>query len=459
LIVRLPVAGKDWVLHSIWTYFQAMLASLFRGARLVKHSTVPALCLGAGYTTCWAQGQEETVPQLLACAAAASWAGLTRGFRRIGESLPDSAVWPRQQIAKVETLELRVLSDLVAQCSERGLDSAPLRRVALGRLCNRAEADLQGDAVSGLAPKADSDTFEKELVKRESLATLSALIDQSAAALTCLGGVAGREESLVPIAAALQAIVTNGAPGAWHKDLGSCGTLHVARAAAIASSWLASSLQPAAVGSSDRLSPEDEQEVIRNLQVVWQALQQPSALAAMHSASKATRDSEVIELYHSLEAKLAFLECTPAAPPQIQAPKDYLPSKLRASIAASHPSRIKANQPQAAAAVVESVCEPAATGTLGKFLRLMEWTAWAAIIGGTALAVSQDGMGLMRFHVVPTQWRPHLRSLLQERAVRIEELMAKYEPPPQPGSMSDSIVLGPWGAQSTYIQAPAPPRE
>jgi len=87
--------------------------------------------------------------------------------------------------------------------------------------------------------------------------------------------------------------------------------------------------------------------------------------------------------------------------------------------------------------------------------RILEGVAWAALIGVAVAAASEDGFGLLRFHAVPEAWRSAVHSLLQQRAVRVEELLAKYDPPPEPnGLLSDAITLGPWEAQAGFIQAP-----
>jgi len=93
--------------------------------------------------------------------------------------------------------------------------------------------------------------------------------------------------------------------------------------------------------------------------------------------------------------------------------------------------------------------------------RLLEYAAWAALFGGAAVAISADGLGLADFHVVPENLRPAFQALLQQKAVRVEELLAHHDPSPE-GEVPvlpsvDTITLGPWDAQSTYIQASPQP--
>jgi len=96
-------------------------------------------------------------------------------------------------------------------------------------------------------------------------------------------------------------------------------------------------------------------------------------------------------------------------------------------------------------------------GALSRLNRMLEYSAWAIIVSCTVVALSEDGFGYFRFRVLPGALRDSLRSLMQQQAVQVEELMAKYDPPPENSNMSDSIVLGPWGASSSYIQVPQGP--
>lgn len=463
-----------------------MMSRLSRGAHIVGRITVPAACFGTGYACSWSQGREETVPQLVVCAAATSWAGFTQGLRLLRQSLPLGAQWPRDRLAEVEAVELHVLLGISAESAARGLDSAPLRRVVLRRLCQHAEAHPRGPAVAALgagpgrASRVDAAEGPPAAVAGLPVATLAELatqLDTATAALAKVAAPRGEVEVLLPLTAALQAIVTAGG-NSWHEELGPVGVLHVARAALLASAWLAAALRPAAdlaafsQPSQAHLSEEDKWAVVHGLSSVWQALGQPGAAAQVRSARGSRRGSEAAELHRDAEARLAALTAPGASAAAVQLARrpaeDFLPAKLRARIAAAMAGAPKVPAPpEPAAAVVEQQERAAAavpaghSGPLRKVGQVLEYSAWAVIIGAVIVALSEDGIGCLRFHAVPSPWRDSFRSLMQQQAVQVEELLAKYDPPAEPGSMSDSIMLGPWGAQSTYIQAPraaaAPP--
>mmetsp|Transcript_114212 Transcript_114212/g.317939 ORF Transcript_114212/g.317939 Transcript_114212/m.317939 type:complete len:328 (-) Transcript_114212:18-1001(-) len=321
-----------------------MISSLARGARLVRQASVPATVFGAGYACCWAQGREETVPQLLVCTAAASWAGLTQGLRLLRQSLPEGAAWPRERLAKVETVELRALINMVAQCAERGLDSVPLRRIALRRVCQRAEADTRGVAVLGLVSLDDGNSGTVS-----TLAALAKQVDEAATALAAKGRVqgAGEHDLLLPLAGALQAIVVAGGTS-WQEELGTAGVLRVAHAAMLASGWLATSLRPAVPAVSTaavpagplevslRLSEEDEQAAVQSLSAVWQALGQPRVAGQLRSLPRNQRSPEAVRLHRELDECYAALEAPllPSSALQLggRPSQDFLPPKLRTRI-------------------------------------------------------------------------------------------------------------------------------
>lgn len=453
-----------------------MISSLARSARLLRQVTAPAACFGTGYALCWTQGREETVPQLLVCAAAASWAGLTQGLRLLGQSLPEGAEWPRKKLQQVESAELRSLVDVVARAAEQGLDSAPLRRLALRRLCQRAEADPRGLAVLGLVP-----SDEQGKPSAGALTSLAARVDEAATALAASGakGVqsAGEPELLLSLTAAMRAIIASGG-ASWHEDLGTPGVLHLAHAALLASSWLAAAVRPAAAASAAasvsptqgpgaqavaaaRLTEEDEQAVVQGLIAVWQALGQPHAAAQLRSVPRSRRTPEVLELHRDLEARFAALEAPvlPTSALQLgsRPMQDFLPNKLRARVAAVMRGAVPTSAPSSAATAVGVASDAAGEGgMLRKAGKVLEYSAWAVLVGALVVASSEDGFGYFRFHAVPGRWRESLRSVMQQQAVQVEELFAKYDPTPESGNLSDSITLGPWGAQSTYIQAPQP---
>lgn len=438
------------------------MAGALRWTRYLARLKVPAAAFGTGYGCCWAQSREETAPQLLACAVARSWVGLATSLRLLGRSLPESATWPREKLAQVEIHELRLLAAIVAACAARGLDSALLRRIALWHLCALVEAEPTAGAALGLAPDG-----------MINLPLLAAHVDDAVTALAVAGAGSPEPEQLPGLASALHALLVAGGP-AWHKELAPDGVLHLAHAAMVGNAWLAAWLRQRAIASpaaaaptgalslaagyrgaaTGCLSEEDEQVAIQNLTAVWQALGQLPSGSRVGLRPSRSRGTEAAELHRDLEARHMALQVPPALPPaQSLPPQDALPHKLRRSVAAALQGTT--TEPMLAAQLTP--CSSEDLGSEGSALRkvwmVCTFGAWAVLIGAAAVALSSDGLGILGFHAVPPPWRGPLRSLLQQRGVQVEELLAKDSVE----GGEESIILGPWGAQSSYIQAPSAP--
>jgi len=196
---------------------------------------------------------------------------------------------------------------------------------------------------------------------------------------------------------------------------------------------------------------------------VWQSLAEPHAAAFVRSVPRAARTAEAVALHRDLEVRFAMLEATPAAPPAAAAKpaQDLLPSKLRSRIkaaisrsnAAAHaPAHPAASAAAASAAPSQGAPVEAAKahGLAHSCGRVLDYTAWAVILGLATLALSSDGLGLLSFHAVPAVWRPAVRSFLGDRALQVEELLANQEMLEDPGAATDGIA---WALQS-YIQVP-----
>lgn len=435
-----------------------------RIARLAKRTTVPAACFGTGYVCCWAQGREETGPQIIASGVTTAWTGLMRGVRQLGRLVPDSQDGVlRAKLAQVEATELRWLKQSLSTLAEKGLDCKLLRYVILRQLCLCAQEDISGVAVQALV-EGDADGSSGKATK--GLAELAAFIDASAAEVA---GTASAEElavssaglanglplaaALVPLAGALHAIVEHGG-ASWHKELDCIGVLHVARATAIASSWLAVSQRSASSQQDPALSAEEESEVVSDLSAVWKALGQKEAHAFIRSVPR--RSPEAAKLHADLEKRFAALQAAPQ-PPSASASrpaKDFIPQKLRGSM------MVVMRGSLASSASVAPVSRPAAafdtpeapSGFRRKLGRILEYAAWGVLMGGAIVAISADGVGIFKFHVVPEQWRAPLQALVQQRAVRVEELLAKYDPPENPPTADLGARVGSWDAEANYIQ-------
>lgn len=444
------------------------MAALRQGARLLK----PAACFGTGYLYCWTQGREETAPQLLACSGMASWAGLARGLRHLRHALPEGAEWPREKLAKAESLELRVMAQAANSCESQDLSSTLLRRVLLRRLCNYAmEEGRNSLGVQGLVSVPETVEGEGEAnassaSRGSGLSELVAFLDASTLAVAS-GGAGPEQELLQPVASALSAVVGEG-DSAWHKELDPVGVLHVTQTALVASAWLAESLRTSSaarrqadasgVSATMGLSAEEHDEIAKELTTVWQALSQAGAAPAARSAAKGFRSRpEAAQLLRDVNARFATLQATPPLPPKSTPAQDDLPSqlagRLRAAMSGAASAPKKEKKAIAPSVVEVEVVKP--SGVLSKTGKLLEYAAWVVIIGGVAVVVSADGLGLASFHVVPEDLRPSWQAFLQQKAIRVEELCANHDPSPESGSglpSGEAITLGPWGVQSTYIQ-------
>jgi len=442
-----------------------MMASLLRSARLVRRATLPAAAFGAGYGACWMQGRKETPPQWLACIAARSYSGVARAARPLGRALPDQAASQKKWLAQVESRELRVLADLVGACEERGLDSAPLRRFVLRRFCEHAEADPCGAAIARLSGDLGQESAEAEATTTApppggGLPQLIAELDRSVVALAAQGEP---DAGMLPLlAAALHGIVVGGGQ-AWQRELGADGTHHLARAAVIATSWLAASMrrrkacEEGAVAGADGVSPhggylssEDEDLAEQHLSTVWKELCSLPAGARVGQGWRRC-EAETAETYRDLAARYAkLLTPPPARPLWASRPlQDFLPSGLRRHMAATMrrgtataPVEELPQQPSGSSKSAESAVASAPSEGRYVLTRAVEIGSWAALLYGLAVALSADGFGCAPFHAVPTPLREPLRAAWQQQTVQVESLLAKHD---MEGCQNGpSVVLGPW---------------
>jgi len=447
-----------------------MFSSLARGANLARRGVAPATYFGTGVACHWAWGREETVPQLMACSTAASWSLVAGCARCARNSLPEEAEWPREQLAKVESAELRFLAKvLVDGCADKGLDSAWLRSLALRRICQVAEMNPRGLAISGLVPPlvedpestSGSSNDARPTSSSSGLAELANLINNTAAALdatsTSSTSAAQRAAALMPLSTALKAILESQGDRSSAQELGSEGCLSIANAASLAAQWLAEerrrvALAAAAMPKNDvadtksssstawktPVDAEDEEFVVERLCAVYEALAQPPFAALLRSGRSLEAKQRRVELDETVKG----LSAVPSQPPsETRWPaKEFLPEKLCSLMAAAtQGGRFRSSR----APVASHTTTKAPSG---RITMVIEAGAWLAVIGTVVVAVSQDGFKLLGFHAIPEQYRPAFHHFILEPAVKVEELIAKY----QPGGHAneEGITLGPCGAQS-----------
>eukprot|EP00927_Polykrikos_kofoidii_P048155 TRINITY_DN4237_c0_g2_i1.p1 TRINITY_DN4237_c0_g2~~TRINITY_DN4237_c0_g2_i1.p1 ORF type:complete len:491 (+),score=94.48 TRINITY_DN4237_c0_g2_i1:86-1558(+) len=451
-----------------------MFAPLARGAQAARGFVAPVSFFSVGYGCHWSQSREETVPQLLACATAASWSGFAFGARQLRTALQNTgADWPLKQLAKIEAAEIRVLATFINTCSDQGLDSPCLRRIALRSMASVSNTNPRGLGIIGLVPISDSDVDGETAGAHDapgtgSVADLAALIDDTASALASVSAdyasaVEERSMALPALASALLALtVTHAHDGAASPtcldELGADGVVRAAHAATLAASWLAAqrrqTSREAAKSSFNRSQtkveeeqqppqqqPPQQQQQQQLLQDefgldalcgVWKALGEPGVaalLAARPASSMAAAQQK------ELAYQLKVIREMPAAPEEGKPlpALAFLPEELQGCVAAI-------SSPQGGRHFRSSAAKADRKG--GFFVsKFFEYAAWTVIAIGTLVAVSQDGLGICGFHALPREWN----GALLRRAVLVEELLAKYEEPSKE-TAAGFISLGPTSA-------------
>jgi len=378
-----------------------MLRFLGTSAQLLRRASGSALIFGAGYGLCWAQGREESADKLLVWGGAASFACTLRFLRYLSRALPEGAQWPVEQLQQVESMELQWLCGIVDQCKSKGFNSPILQQLLLFTLCEHAQADPCGLAVQGLQGLG-SDGDDIRPLPQE-------------LAFRIHDAVKGSEpiDSLPPayllpiLSSALVALLVVPDTKKPREDLGDKGTAHVAETAALASCWMAlDTSRPC--HALDGLKPEETSQVSEELSNVWKVLTKSTASGGFCPSS---------EWSHLLT--------------RLEAAKDRLPREVRNSLEAF-------------------VSKGPARHNSGKVGTAVDYLSRAALAIFLLALASEDGIGLLRFHVVPEAWQSFVKDMLQQRALRVEELLAKHDPPP----VEVELPSIDWEGPAEYIQGP-----
>eukprot|EP00930_Biecheleria_cincta_P016544 TRINITY_DN13419_c0_g1_i1.p1 TRINITY_DN13419_c0_g1~~TRINITY_DN13419_c0_g1_i1.p1 ORF type:complete len:425 (+),score=94.25 TRINITY_DN13419_c0_g1_i1:2-1276(+) len=401
-----------------------MLSALSRSVHLVRRASASAALFGAGYCCAWSQGREESPDKLAAWAGASSFVFVTRSLRLFARALPEGANWPKEKLLLVEGSELRLLHCWIERCKERGTNSALLQFLLLNSLCEHVEEDSRGPAVQGLC--AALTEGQSANTDQSSPKALAISID---AAVTGSSSLPGRAAILPRLSAVLEATLELG-----NSELGAEGLLCLARAATISASWLATVRRPGP-STEKPFCEEEEQAIEQHLCKVWQVLR--SSKAQLSSWSLQASDRR-----RALAAALSELETVPAgAAEQLRPAKDFLPAKLKAQMASSEFS--------ASSTPFSAWSQSSSSAFAGKTYQLAQWIAWAMLLCGALLSLSEDGLGILRFHLLPPAWRAVVQEQLQLRALRVEELLANHaslpEPPETPTSLETALP-------ATYLQ-------
>jgi len=341
---------------------------------------------------------------LVVWSAAAVYAAATRTLRRLRHVLPDVAEWPKAQLEKVERAELKLLCAFAERCREQGLDSPILNQLVLAVLCAHAQGDPHGAAVEGLvsaaSPSGSARSPPLELAFRIQEATAASegevppvqLLPNLSAALVALLPVLGSREQL--------------------QERGYSGLSYLGKSAAVATSWVASS-ETARQLLGRRVhtfTEEEESQVSQDLCSIWKALRRSSSGLNLRDRWYLRR--------------------------QLEEAKDRLPKNMRG--------------------VVEDAAVAFERGSSrGKAGKLFDSIAWGALFIFLLAVFSDDGIGLLRFHVVPESFQQLVKDRLQEHALRVEELLTRHDPPTQDETAIAYIepLQGNWDVPE-YLQGP-----
>mmetsp|Transcript_1756 Transcript_1756/g.3082 ORF Transcript_1756/g.3082 Transcript_1756/m.3082 type:complete len:388 (+) Transcript_1756:30-1193(+) len=374
-----------------------MLRFLGRSAQLLRRASGSAVIFGAGYGLCWAQDREESADKLLVWGGAASVACTLRFLRYLRHALPEGAEWPEEQLQQVERLELQWLCRIVEQCQDKGLDSPILQQLLLFTLCEHAQADPCGLAVQGL-----QDLFDEDVNPRPLPQELAFRIHDAAKGSESIDSLP--PSHLLPIlSSALVSLLTVPDTKKMREDLGE-GTGQVAETAAIATCWMAFDVSRPCQARYG-LKPEEISQVSEELSNAWKVLGKSSAAGGFRPSNE----------WRRLQARLEGL-------------KDQLPRDLRNS--------------------VEAFVSKGSVRSSGKVGTAVDYLSWAVLAIFLLALSSEDGIGLLRFHVVPEAWQSVVKDMLQQRALKVEELLARHD---RPQVEVESPRIG-WEAPAEYLQ-------
>lgn len=426
-------------------------------ARGIKRSAGPATFFGCGYCYHVTQSRSETAPQLAALSVAGAMSHVFHSLRSVAPELPEDS-WPREKIKDVERLELQLLMEAVHKCEQKGLDCTELRHLALEHVCLTVAQTPGAMAELPVIQALDGGMSE-----------LLGFVDRMVTALAAEGfaDLSDDSKTLTALTAVLRNVVES---PSWHESLAPETILKVARTACIATQWCALWGQRATVdGRIVGMAPldfpvEEQQTVVSGLQTIWKALSEGAPAEVLRSRPTST---EASELQKELQTRYRAIERPPqppailfAAPVLLAALKQPLAEALCHRSHAAPPccSVKKAEAKIEGSAVKKSSDAKASGGLISSTVNALRWTFLAAIAVG---ALSQDGFGLLNFHVLPTPVKDLLWDVMRAQVAKVDMQLSRAAPPKYLDELpvNDCITLGPntkqellWGCDSTYIK-------
>jgi len=304
-----------------------------------------------------------------------------------------------------------------------------LDKLVLGRLCDRARSDIRGLGVLGLGLMAEDSSNSTDT--DHSLTILTAQLFKVATEVAATTNMAGRQGLVRPYLDTLRSIVEASQTG-LHKTIGTSGVLQLALAATIGASWVAESTCAGIVSESSKgkstaknlgkFDKEEQKAMQEALDAIWRALAQRNNKHCMHPKQLLNGDDLVLRRRLECAYKAIVAPPPPVPPATLQSLETFLPGRVCRNMS----SVVTLQQPKCLEDQDQDQKSPRMLdGILGTFQKTLECLTWTMLIMGAAIAISEDGLGILKFHTLPTFWQPSFRRALMQKAARVEELLAR----------------------------------
>jgi hypothetical protein len=385
-----------------------------------------------------------------------------QSLRSVAPELPEDS-WPLEKIKDVERSELQLLIEAVSKCEEKGLICTELRHLALKHICLTITK----------TPGAISDMSEVQALEG-GVTELLGFLDHMVTGLAAEGfaDIHGDTETLAVLTRVLRNTVET---KSWHESLDAATIIKFARTTCIATQWCVSSRHRADVESLGlgrrvailplKFPPQEQLNVIAGLLTVLKALSEVGPAKVLKSRPATP---EATELLKDLQNRYRALE-KPQEPPAILGAAPVLPAELKQPLSVVLGYSAPPVSPTPAKKKVEKVKQvesspakqqpdSASSGWLSSTFNALRWTFLAAVAVG---ALSQDGLGILNFHILPTPLKDLLWDVMRAQVAKVDMQLSRTAPPKYLDELpaTECITLGPisrqeqlWGCDSTYIQ-------